>query len=507
MSATKRFLSGSAASWARIGVTLVSQVALVPIFLSHWSIEQYGCWLVIASITGLASLFSTAHQSYLEYEFLKIGDKNPQSLALFFYSSIPFAVMLCFLELLFISLAAYWGLFDGVFDANHSLDSNLLLESFWALVVTSLTWLVVTSVGGIGGRLVSPLGYFPRFAWWGVLLAVANALASVLAVLAGADLLTTTIVVSLVSVIVNVPIHLDIWRLSQRHKIYFVKPDWRLGASVTWQSFALVIGNIIDNLRQQGIRVFLSSIIGLSQMTVFSTTRTISNVSLQGIGTVSSPAMPELMRYLRERDELKMHSVMGFLLFLTVILLAPVLLTIQLFIADIFHLWTRGKIPFDAPLFAIFSISLLFNAYARSANAIILGNNLVKLQLMMSTTLGVIAIGGIVVLSNYLGIHGAAIALLLAEIVGDVLALYYAHQWLKNNAMRLPWRLFNIALLTIAIASAGIMAMSLLPNAKLLCFLVALVLCALIGRFFVNSLPEIALSKLKAMVFKFKVGR
>lgn len=503
MSATRRFLSGSAAAWARIAVTIISQIALVPIFLSHWSIEQYGCWLVIASITGLTSLFSVAHQSYLEYEFLKIGDKNPQALALLFYSSIPFALLLCFLELVFIVIAVWLGLFNAMFDAKHSLPPYLLNEAFWSLIVTSFTWLLVTSVGGIGGRLVSPLGHFPRFAWWGVTLALTSTIASVTAVYCGAGLLTTTIIVSLVNCIFNIPIHVDIWRLSKQHLVLPVRPDWLLGAKVTTRSFALVLGSVIDNLRNQGIRVFLSTIVGLNQMTVFATTRTISNVSLQGIGTVSSPAMPELMRYLRERDEVRMHSVMGFLLFLTVILLSPVMLILQLIIPDIFLLWTRGKVPFDGVLFAIFSISLLFNAYARSASAIIQGNNLVQTQLIMSTVQGLVAIGGIVLFSNFYGIHGAATALLLAEIIGDAMVLYFATNWLRQNGMQLPLGLFALALVSILTASSCILIMAWFPSVKNTMFTFALSLCLMMVVLFVRKLPQIALDKLKIILHKF----
>lgn len=503
MSATKRFLSGSAAAWVKIGVTIVSQIALVPIFLSHWTIEQYGCWLVIVSITGLTSLFSIAHQTYLEYEFLKIGDKKTQSLALLFYSSLPFAILLCFLELVFIVASVWFGFLNAMFDAKHNLSPSLLNEVFWSLIITSFTWLLVTSVGGIGGRLVSPLGYYPRFAWWGVLLTLSTTIASVIAVYHGAGVLTATIAVSIVNCIVNIPIHIDIWRLCKKHQILPIKPDWLLGAKVAIQSFALVVGSVIDNLRNQGIRVFLSAIVGLNQMTVFSTTRTISNVSLQGIGTVSSPAMPELMRYLRERDQLRMQSVMGVLLFLTVILLAPIMLVLQLIMPDIFLLWTRGKLPFDGILFAIFSISLLFNAYARSASAVIQGNNLVKIQLIMSTLQGAVAISGIVLLSNFYGIHGAAVALLIAEIIGDVMVIYFATQWLNQNNMRLPLGLFVLALVSIFMASAGILVMAWWPNLKLSSFVVSLFLCLLILVLFVRKLPQVAVDKFKVFLRKF----
>ena len=50
--------SARAASWARILLTVFSQVLLVPVFLGHWSVEEYGCWLIVQTIVGLAQLLA-----------------------------------------------------------------------------------------------------------------------------------------------------------------------------------------------------------------------------------------------------------------------------------------------------------------------------------------------------------------------------------------------------------------------------------------------------------------
>jgi len=503
MTVTKRFLSGSAASWARIILNVITQVALVPIFLSHWSVEEYGCWLVIASVTGLASLFSIGHQSYLEYEFLRVGDKNPHQLSLLFYSSIPFALLLCLVEVILEAAAIFFGLLDSMFTDSHPLDKHLLNESFWAMIVFSVGWLVNTGIGGLGGRLVSPFGHFPRFAWWNFASALSTATVSAIAVYAGAGVLETAIAVTLTSTIINIPIHMDLWRLFKQHNLIPIKPDLKMGAHLTIKSMALALTNLIENLRQQGIRVFLSSIVGLSQMTVFSTTRTISNVSLQGMATVTNPIMPEFMRYLREHDSARVDSVMSFLLFLNVIVFAPILVGLQLIIPDIFLLWTRGKIEFDGFLFGLFSISLMVYAISRPLFAIIQGNNLVKSQLIISTTVGLIAILGVTAMSSFFGIRGAAAALLFAEIVGCALALIYAVKWLSIKRMQLPYKLFYLAFTSILMATFGIVLIAAMPGKKLMIFCCVFILCLLVGYVFVRELPKIALDKLEVILLMF----
>ncbi len=100
MSSLNRFLSASAASWARILLTIVTQVLLVPIFLGHWSVEQYGCWLIIQTIVGVSSILSYSHQTYAGYEFLKVADAETDRMPLLFYSAVPYVLLVALFELL-----------------------------------------------------------------------------------------------------------------------------------------------------------------------------------------------------------------------------------------------------------------------------------------------------------------------------------------------------------------------------------------------------------------------
>jgi len=97
MSSLNRFLSASAAAWVKILLTVLTQVLLVPVFLAHWSVEEYGCWLLIQTIVGVSSMLSASHQNFIGYECLKIGDKQPEKMRLLFYSAFPYALLIALL--------------------------------------------------------------------------------------------------------------------------------------------------------------------------------------------------------------------------------------------------------------------------------------------------------------------------------------------------------------------------------------------------------------------------
>src|SRR5258708_4128113 len=365
MSSLTRFLSASAAAWVKILLTVLTQVLLVPVFLAHWSVEQYGCWLIIQTIVGLSSMLSASHHNFVGYEFLKVGDKQPEKMRLLFYSAFPYVMLIAVLELLVVAGLIYFGFIQTTLDPDLKLDSGLLHQTFWSLIIYSVSWLVSSSVGGLAGRAVAPYGYFPRMTWWGTILAVASAVVSGVAVALGADLLGTVICITIATFVVNVPIHLDMWRMLRRHDLHPVRPDWRLGGRHVGRSLAMALSAELDISRQQGVRIFLGAIIGVAEMTAFSTMRTMSNLSLQGIGTITSPIMPEIMKFLRERDSERTNATVGFVWFFAVILLSPLMIAFQWIMPFVFHAWTRGKIAFNPVLFGLFSIALLVFSLAR----------------------------------------------------------------------------------------------------------------------------------------------
>jgi O-antigen/teichoic acid export membrane protein len=495
MSSLQRFLSASAASWAKILLTVVTQILLVPVFLSHWSVKVYGCWLIVQTVVGLASLMSAGVHSYAGFEFLKIGDRKPHESRRLFYSALPCLLLVSTLELAVLSGLIYYGVIRGVFDADRSIDATLLHQAELSLVLYSVCWLVASSAGGLAGRAVAPYGYFPRMTWWAVLLALLQALASGVAVALGAGLLQTVAWITVATVAANVPIHWDMWRIFRQQALYPVKPDWKLGFRVVTHSFAVSFSAVVDIGRQQGVRIFLGALLGVTEMAEFSTTRTLGNISMQGIGTVTNPIMPELMRFLRDRDAARTKAAIGFVWFFAVVLLAPLLVALQWITPRIYVVWTRGKITYDPALFALFSATLLLFALARPPLAVLQGNNLLKVQLGISVSVSVIALAGILLFTRSFGTHGAAVSLLLAELVGTTLSVAYGVRWLHRNEIGFPWRLFLITLLAMLVADVAIYFMVWLPAAQLYILMLSLAAGGLIAGLFIRALPAAALAR------------
>jgi O-antigen/teichoic acid export membrane protein len=498
MSTLQRFLSASAAGWVKIFLTAFSQLLLVPIFLKYWTVEEYGCWLVIQTVIALSAIVSAGHQNYVGFEFLKVGDKRLEEFRVLFYSAVPWVLAIASLELGVLAILIATGWMRPTFDPHHSLDAGLLHQAFWSVILYSLLALI-TSVSGLAGRAVAPYGYFPRMNWWQTWLAVISSLTSGMAVALGADLLGAALSSVLANLLFNIFIHIDLWKMFSRHQIRPIRPDLGVGLRNFSHSLAIALTTVLDIFRQQGVRVLLSSTIGVAGMTAFATTRTMSNLSLQGIGTITAPVMPEIMRFLRERDADRTNAIIGFVWALAVVGLAPVLTVFQWLMPYIFHFWTRGKIGFNPALFGLFSVSLLIFALARPLIAILQGNNLLKVQLFISIGNSLIAVVGILLLSNAFGVSGAATALLVAELVATLLSAWFAKRWLDANQIRFPWALFYLAITSIIVAALAILSMVALPQYIELIVGASMVVNGVIATVYFFQLPALAVDKMRGI--------
>ena len=495
MSTASRVISGSAASWAQIGVTMISQMALVPLYLSHWSVVTYGVWLAVLALISVMSTLDFGHQEFLAYEFIRIGRDNRPELSKYLWSGIVMGLLISVAQILLILVFLTTGALPfllGKSDQASTLSSGLVHDAGIVLLLQAITWLACTSISGLFFRVLAPFGYFPRMAWWTLLNIIVVSTAPVIAVIMGADLLTAGIVMTVATAIISIPLYLDLLRLLRREGIPFSKPSFKLGYKNFVLSLAVSGKGLLENARQQGARLVLAPLSGAAGLTAFSTMRTGANVALQGLNTVINPLMPELMRFLHQRDQARSEAAFGTLWFVLVAVMAPAMVVLQAVIEPLYTLWTRGRVPFNPTLFATLSLSVLVFAVVQPAIAVVKGNNLLKAQLALSALAAVIVIGGIGVLVPFMGILGAGIALLAAEIAAMIGYRMVAQRWLLQNGLLWPKRHFAIANASVLIAAAAMGAMIVLPQLKWVVLLASLVL--LMGNLwrYWQVLPELA---------------
>jgi O-antigen/teichoic acid export membrane protein len=371
MSTASRLISGSAASWVRIGITMVSQLALVPIYLIFWNVDVYGVWLAIQALVAIMTMIDMGHQTYLAYEFLRFDKSNSQKLSKYLWSGVAIGMGIGIVQIVFILVIINTDAFPFLLGGSGQQHSSVIEEAGIVLLLQGGVWLVNSSVGGLFVRALEAYGYFPRMAWWGVFITFIQNIAPAIAVTLGAGLLTAGIVIATVSVVFNIPVFYDMFYLMRKEGIKISRPSLELGLRNFLRSIAIAGKLLLENARQQGVRIVLAPLSGAAGLAAFSTMRTGSNVALQGLNTITNPLMPDLMRFLHARDQLHTEAAFGTVWIVLVALMAPAVVILQAVIEPLFSIWTQGQIPFDPVLFALMSLSVLVYAVVQPAMATI----------------------------------------------------------------------------------------------------------------------------------------
>ena len=500
MSALKRIASATAASWIRLAVSMASQLALVPIYLTHWGKDTYGVWIAAQALLAFFQLLDAGHSNFMGGEFLKLGAGARPALARLFYSAVPVAAVVGAVELLallvFLQFSQQWFLASH----NHEVTPELFRQVRIALILQMLIFVVYVSAGGIMFRLLSAFGYYSRIMWWAAFGDMLSLAAPAIAVSRGAGILGVVILITCITVVYNSFYYWDLWQLMKREQMLPVRPDFRLGARNFLHSLILTLKSLLEMLRQQGARVILAPLAGVRELTAFATMRTGANTALQGLNTITNPLLPELMRFLNQRDQARSEGAFGSVWLIVLGLMAPAVVVLQVVAPPLFVVWTRGKIIFDPLLFGSFSLGVLVYALAQPAIAVTMGNNLLRPQLLLSAVTGGTTVAGMFLLVPVWGIRGAAVSLLAAEILAAVGYTRTATYWLKENGLIWPWAAYRRVVAGVGVAGIGMAAIALWPRFKfgfaILC-LVAQAVCLLA---YWRQLPALARNRVLSLI-------
>lgn len=182
--------------------------------------------------------------------------------------------------------------------------------------------------------------------------------------------------------------------------------------------------------------------------------------------------------------------------------MAPGVVILQLVMEPFFVFWTHGKITFDPFLFATLSVGVLVYAVIQPAMAVVIGNNLTKLQLWLSGMAAITVFGVLILSVPIIGNLGAAIALLLAEIVSAVGYKIHAKRWLRQNQLVWPSRPFILAVTSVAISALTLMFITWFTEFKWLILAISMLLFAWNTWRYWQVLPSVALESAKNIVRK-----
>lgn len=477
MTAIRRVMRGSIASWIRLVITIALQIILVPIYLSYWDASTYGIWLSITSAATLLDMLSLGLMTYIGNEFMRIAHVDRANISVFYSTALQISFLIGALQLLLAVYAVKFGVFTFILGAIPLGNANSGVDAGYVLILVALTTFLCGSLGGVLVRLLSAIGYFSSVTYFGLLGSLITSIAPLFSVVMGGDILHAGYVLVASIFIYNAFFIRYAFILLKREGIYFSHQSWRGGVDMAHKSTVVSLRILLEQGRQQGVRLILSPIVGASDMAAYSTMRTGSSAIQQGLGTITGPLMPELAGYLIRGDQKKVEISFSLVWIICCGFMAPALILLQYIAPSVFSLWTRGKFQYDPELFALFSLATMLYGISQPALAIIQGRNLLRPQLMLSFLTALVLVVGVFLFTPRLGITGAGYALLISEAAAFFMSWAIAKKWLLENNMIWPFDKFIYVIFSLILTGFGLIVISKFKSI----FLVILLICSLLA--------------------------
>lgn len=491
MSAVKRVLSGSIASGCGIGVAIISQFVLVPVYLSYWDARTYGAWLALQSAFALIQVIDNGHNRFLWNEFLRFTARRRSLIRRTFWSGACGGLVLGGLQFAVVSMLVFSDSIHWMFGIDSGVDQ--MADQFASVLLGySIMWWVFGSIGGIAIYALCSFGHFAKTTWWGVAVAAVTAILPAIAVVLGGNLKHVGFVYVLSIVLCNLPVYYGISCLFCSEQLFPVRPSWKIMIRNLALSQVVTLKTLLELFRQQGIRLILSTLAGVAGVAGFSTTRTLANVAIQGLQTVGSPVQPELMKYLGNREQGKAESSLSVVWLVVMIGMLPGTLVLQVLARPFFEWWTNHRIVFEPPLFAVLSATVLIFGAAQPATSIVVGHNRLRAQLWISFASALATSIGMVALVPRFGLLGAGLSLLVAESVSACGYVLSAKRLLGSLDLVWPVNSFRWVLSGTLFGVIALAAMALAESLQGLLLMISLPTCLGFAYFYWLSIPLIA---------------
>ena len=435
-----RFLSGSMASWLEIGLILLLNFLLVPVYLSNWSLEIYSAWILLISVWGISFLLHAGHADFLYHQSLNFGSKNIDKINVQIISSIPY--------LLIISLTV---VIISFIDIKVNFISNFLkipidLKETWNL---SFFYVAIVAILFGSNRIFfqGPLaitGNFQFYAWFNFYHKLIVSMVPGVTVLFGADFELAVKSVLIAEFVFSTFCYYFFLTILKKEGFKIYKPNFIIGLKNLISSFWTLLKNILEFFSQTGMRFLVSGIYGPIILVYFATTRTVANLLQQALIALGRPLLPELMYYLKNKQEQQVVAVFELLYLIILLFLCPLTFFLQLIMPYFFEFWTLGKIAFNPFLYLILTQSILFHALCMPAERILTGSNFYRLNFFIKLAVFLIMLFYIYFTRESLEIVNVGIALLISEIFLFTSSYYFLLKY--ANDINFKWSIKKLFL-------------------------------------------------------------
>ncbi|WP_263377995.1 lipopolysaccharide biosynthesis protein [Granulicella paludicola] len=436
----KRLAAGFGVNIFSRGVGTLIQVLSVPIFLKHWGAPLYGEWILLNSVPSYFALSDVGFGSTAGNEMTMLMAAGKQDEALEVFQSVLALTTVISAALCAVFLALVWFLPFQRWLHTYSIsphDTKLVI----LLLVLSTLLSMQETLYQAAFRCVAKYVY-------GTFLKSLILLGSFLAVsgtvLLGGSVLQTAEVYFGVNAVGTLLLWLALRREVPWLRFGFAHARWEtlkrlLGPSLSF--FAMPIGQAMN---LTGILLVVGHVLGPVAVVVFSTARTVSRTAVQFMMMISNTIWPEMSIAVGAEDWELARSIHRRACQISTGVGVAIVAVMAAVGPWIWGHWTLHKVPTDTVLLDLMLLLVIFSSLWLTSITVLLATNRHQQITAIYLTVTSLTLAAAWPLSQHFGLRGAAVALIVCEMVLAATVLRTSLRFLGDNFGDFARSLFSV---------------------------------------------------------------
>jgi O-antigen/teichoic acid export membrane protein len=405
------------------GVTIVTQLATLPIFLARWSADQYGEWLVLSAIPSYLAVADfgivTAGGNMMTMHRAR-GETDEMNRV--FHSSI--AIIMVMVPLFAVGLL----LPLLVFGFGLSLDKRIALS---ALLLSAL----LNVACGLFDSAYRPFGKYPKVTLLFTTGRVVDWLGTIAGLYIGGTLASAAIGMLCGRAACCAAMFLFALRDVPELQWKVEGADGKLVKQLISSGIGFLSFPISNILTLQGMVILVGAQLGGGAVAVFNTSRTLARLLSQLAILTGKSTSPEISRLYGAGKAHEGDLLVKQLLWLIVPLTIVGAIALEVLGPWVISHWSQGKLSFDRTVFTWLVVGAIFAAYWQIRSTQLTATNRHRVLATMYLVVSCTALVGVYLSQKFFGISAAAAATCLIE-VAMVLCTVWTLSRLNTSSAR-----------------------------------------------------------------------
>lgn len=429
-------------------INLVSTILLLRLFSGHWTLQLYGAWIALSSLTSYLGTLDMGVNSAISNRLLAAFTRddhedymrNQHSAAAFYLGLALGGTLLLGAAVWLLPVTSWAGVTRAVVPDAPWIIWLLGLQVLWMMPA------------GLLINFYSTIADPARSRWLNNSRAAGGLLLTAAGLLLGCRMRTLALLQLVPMAVIAAYVLWDMRRRFPRFLPGLSHAQVAVMRDLLKPSLMFALIMVAMSLNQQGSVLVVSSVFGAIAVTVFYTARTLTGVAMQVVRMIGTTAWPDLTILYTQGDLARLRQLNRLVVTASMTLCVAISAALWFEGPSVLAVWSHHKVHVDPWFLRLLLLYLVLQSPWLANSNVTAAINLHQKQAWSYLASGVLALASMALLAPRLGMNAVPVGLIIGEVVacyhfvikdtctviGEPYAAYAARLWPGLAAVFLP---------------------------------------------------------------------